>query len=119
MEDIVAPESPCGGVSEYVPPGGVAAGYTLCYEDRDGVEGLHRWWDGLVAAYASGLRLEAWVRLRPDDIEALIRPNRPMRDFRARFRLRIDGEWSDWRLEEVCDYNPAAVSTRCVFMKIV
>ena len=119
VEDIVAPESPCGGVSEDVPPGGVAAGYTLCYEDRDGVEGLHRWWDGLVAAYASGLRLEAWVRLRPDDIEALIRPNRLMRDFRARFRLRIDGEWSDWRLEEVCDYNPAAVSTRCVFMKIV
>ena len=67
--------------------------------------GLHRWWDGLVAVYAGGVRLEAWVRLWPDDIEALIRPNYLMRDFRARFRLYVDGEWSNWRLEEVCDYH--------------
>ena len=39
------------------------AGRTLCYEDRDGAAGLHRWWDGLVAVYAGGVRLEAWVRL--------------------------------------------------------
>ena len=81
--------------------------------------GRHRWWDGLVAVYAGGVRLEAWVRLWPDDIEALIRPNYLMRDFRARFRLYVDGEWSNWRLEEVCDYHPSSPSTRCIFTKIV
>ena len=74
---------------------------------------------GLVAVYAGGVRLEAWVRLWPDDIEALIRPNYLMRDFRARFRLYVDGEWSNWRLEEVCDYHPSSPSTRCIFTKIV
>ena len=42
-----------------------------------------------------------------------------MRDFRARFRLYVDGEWSNWRLEEVCDYHPSSPSTRCIFTKIV
>ena len=116
---IIVPESPCGGVSDCVLPEESDAGRTLCYEDRDGAAGLHRWWDGLVAVYAGGVRLEAWVRLWPDDIEALIRPNYLMRDFRARFRLYVDGEWSNWRLEEVCDYHPSSPSTRCIFTKIV
>ena len=81
-----------------------------------GRAGLHRWWDGLVAVYAGGVRLEAWVRLWPDDIEALIRPNYLMRDFRARFRLYVDGEWSNWRLEEVCDYH-LLTSTRCILRR--
>lgn len=94
-------------------------GFTLCYEDRDGLQGLHAWWDGLVATCRDGVRLEAWIRLGADEIEALSRPNGLMRDFRARFRLRIDGEESDWRLEEVADYTPGAVSTRCLFTQIV
>lgn len=118
-EGIESPESPCGPVSGGGPSLSDEAGFTLCYEDRDGVPGLHRWWDGLVASYSRGLRLEAWIRLWPEDVEVLIRPNCLMRDFRARFRLRIDGEWSDWRLEEVCDYNPSAASTKCIFTKIV
>lgn len=94
-------------------------GFTLGYEDRDGQAGLHAWWDGAVATCRDGVRLEAWIRLGADDIETLSRPNRLMRDFRARFRLRIDGEPCDWRLEEVCDYEPGAVSTKCIFTQIV
>ena len=96
-----------------------AVGFTLGYADRDGRSGLHVWWDGVVDAYRDGVRLEAWIRLGTDDIETLSRPDGLMRDFRARFRLRIDGERSDWRLEEVCDYTPGAVSTKCVFTRIV
>lgn len=97
----------------------VLAGFTLCYEDRDGVRGLHRWRDSLLDTYRDGVRLTAWISLGADEIEAFVRPNYLKHDFRARFRLHIDGEWNDWRLEEICDYTPLASSTKCVFIKII
>lgn len=119
LEDIARPVSPCGAVSALEVKEETGRGFTLCYEDRDGLPGLHRWWDGLVDTCSHGVRLEVWLHLYPEDIEVLIRPNYLRQDFRARFRLHIDGEWNDWRLEEVCDYDPSAPSTKCIFTKIV
>lgn len=119
LDGIAKPLSPCGATTALQADLPAERGFTLCYEDRDGLTGLHRWWDGLVDTWSRGLRLEAWMRLYPEDIEVLIRPNYLMQDFRARFRLHIDGEWNDWRLEEVCDYDPSAPSTKCIFTKIV
>ncbi len=102
--------NPAGGGS------GRGEGFTLCYEDRDGAEGLHRWWDSLAGIYSRGKRLRAWVKLDPEDVEKLVRPDSLRADFRARFRLHIDGEWSEWRLEEVCDYDPEADAAQCVFI---
>lgn len=119
LDGVLKPVSPCGEPSESVVEEQPSEGFTLCYEDRDGLAGLHRWWDGLVDTYSRSLRLEAWLRLYPEDIEVLLHPNRLMHDFRARFRLHIDDEWNEWRLEEVCDYDPGAVSTKCIFTKVV
>lgn len=93
-------------------------GFSLCFEDRDGIAGLHEYWDGNIEAYNTGRRLTVWLRLGADDIEAIMRPNSLKRDFRARFRLRIDGEDSLWYLEEVCGYNPSDPSTKCVLIKV-
>lgn len=92
-------------------------GLTLCFEDRDGCLGLHRFWDRNIDMYNRGRSLEVWLRLEPSDVEPFIEPNRLRRDFRARFRLRINGETGYWRLEEICDYTPGAASTKCVFVK--
>lgn len=119
---------PVVGVTKPLSPSGsavsslddeLAKGFTLCYEDRDGVAGIHRWWDEVLNTYSSGLRLKAWISISPEDIETFFRPNYLKRDFRARFRLHIEGEWSDWRLEEICDYTPSDSSTKCVFTKII
>lgn len=93
-------------------------GTTLCFEDRGGRQGLHRFWDGNIAAYKNGHRLTLWMRLSPHDIEALVWPNRMKHDFRATFRFEIDGELSDWHLEEVVDYDPGAGITKCIFISV-
>ena len=93
-------------------------GFTLCFEDRDGITGLHKYWDANIGSYNTGRRLTIWLRLGADDIEAIIQPNSMKRDFRARFQFRIDGEDSVWYLEEVCGYNPSDPSTKCVFVKV-
>ncbi len=92
--------------------------FTLCFEDRDGIAGLHRFRDHETALLRSGKRLEVYLDLTPADIEPLLRPNRLLRDFRGLFRLRIGGETALYRLEEVVNYTPAPrQSTKCIFLK--
>lgn len=93
-------------------------GLSLCFEDRDGVAGLHGFWDGNITALNESKRVELSLVLHPEEVEAMLSPNSLGRDFRALYRLTIYGESALFRLEEVCDYNPAAGgSTRCVFIK--
>ncbi len=48
-----------------------AEGFTLCFEDRDGQQGLHRFYDGQVRREASRERIILSLRLAPHEFEAL------------------------------------------------
>ena len=93
--------------------------FSLCFEDRDGIEGLHRYYDRNFELYNQSSRLTVWLRLRPEEIEPLVNPDALMRDFRALFRLSIGGEHALYRLEEICDYNPEDALAKCLFIKEV
>lgn len=96
---------------------GDAGVFTLCFEDRDGIEGLHRYRDAEVAQLKSGKRIEIYMNLGPEDIEPLIRPDGYRRDFRGLFRLEIGGETALCRLEEVSGYTPSGNGpVKCVFL---
>ncbi len=93
---------------------------SLCFEERGGQRGLHRYYDKTVEGYNAGRRITLYLDLRPEEVEAFILPNELKRDFRALFKLRVRGEEVFCRLEEIVDYNPArGGSTRCVFLKNV
>lgn len=95
-------------------------GMSLCFEDRDGVSGLHRFYDSNFEMYDRSKRVTLYLDLRPEDIEPLIAPNRLKRDFRALYRLNVGGESSLFYLEEVCDYSPNVTKpTKCIFTKYV
>ncbi len=92
---------------------------SLLFEDRDGAEGLHRFYDFDFRRCDRGRRVTVWLRLEPQDVEALLVPDRLMRDFRALFRLGIGGESGLFRLESVDGYVPGGGPTRCVFVREV
>jgi hypothetical protein len=92
-------------------------GYTLCFEDRDGCTGLHSYRDRDTRLWNQGRRITVWLSLDAADIESLSFPTSAGPDFRALYRLRIDGEECLCRLEEVCDYSPEAPSTKCIMIK--
>jgi hypothetical protein len=92
-------------------------GYTLCFEDRDGCTGLHSYRDRDTRLWNQGRRITVWLALDATDIESLSFPNGAGADFRALYRLRIEGEECLCRLEEVCDHSPAAPSTKCIMIK--
>lgn len=92
---------------------------SLLFEDRDGVVGLGRYWQERVEALNRYKRITLRVALSADEVEAIAYPNSLGRDFRALYRVKLEGEDVLCRLEEVCDYNPSAPSTKCVLTTIV
>lgn len=91
---------------------------SLLFEDRDGVEGLHRWWDGRVESLNHSRRVTLHVALRPEEIEQIVMPNSTKHDFRAHYLLTIEGDKVLCRMEEIVDYNPASPSTKVVFVTV-
>ena len=92
--------------------------FTLGFEERNGAEGLHRYHDEALRRERECQYLHCHLRLSPADIEQLLTPDDALPSFRSRFRLTIGGECSLYRLHAVADYNPARVSTECVFERL-
>ena len=64
-----------------------AAGFTLCFEDRDGVRGLHRFYDRQTTREARRERIALSLRLAPDEFAALLAPGTGAPDIRSVFRI--------------------------------
>ncbi len=90
---------------------------SLLFEEREGVAGLGgEYWQERVDALNNAKRITLHLHLSPDEVESIAFPNSTGHDFRALYRLKLEGESVLCRLEEVCDYNPLAPSTKCVFV---
>lgn len=91
-------------------------GFTLCFEDRDGLQGLHRFYDQEEAVLARGRRLTLSLWLPPEEVEALQhRSTEEQAGPDALFRLRIDGEAVRGRLDALEHYDFASQTARCRF----
>ncbi len=54
-------------------------GFTLCFEDRDGIRGLHHRYDRQAAQEATCQRITLSLRLAPHEFESLFTPGTGMR----------------------------------------
>ncbi len=95
------------------------SGYTLCFENRGGCTGLHSRYDRSVKLWNNSRRVTLWLHLDPEDVESLSFPTGTGPDFHKLFRFDIDGEQGLYTLDEVCNYDPSAASTKCVFIKYI
>lgn len=89
---------------------------SLLFEDRDGVEGLHKWWDSKVAELNTSRRVVLHLHLRPEDIEHFALADSSGRNFRSLYQVEVDGEKVLCRLESVSGYDPTAASVKVVFV---
>ncbi|MDE6779494.1 MAG: hypothetical protein K2J51_08530 [Alistipes sp.] len=93
-------------------------GGTLCYEDRDGGRGLHRYYDAEVERRRTARAVTLYMRLSPDDWAALHRTGGTVPGADSVFRLTIGGETGRYMLRSVEDYDPRDASTRCTFEQL-
>ena len=97
---------------------GAAEGFTLCFEDRDGVRGLHRYYDLQTGRDSAGRRITLSLRLAPHEFESLFTPGTGAPDLRSAFLLDTGEGTVRAALRAVEDYDPQAASVRCTFTQL-
>lgn len=93
-------------------------GQTLCFEDRDGCHGLHRYYDKELDELATKQRLTCSLRLMPDEYIGLFDPNGEGASLFSLFRLEFEGESSLFRLYTIEEYDVENCTARCTFQRI-
>lgn len=95
------------------------AGFTLCFEDRDGLEGLHRFRDARAAAEDDRQRVTLRLQIAPDEYAALFRfDGEAHPTIRSRFRFGFAGGTSLFTLRAVETYDPREGVARCTFDRL-
>ncbi|MBE6207139.1 MAG: hypothetical protein E7132_00530 [Rikenellaceae bacterium] len=105
-------------VAFHLPATATDRGFTLCFEDRDGVKGLHSYYDNDLRCASDGGVVELTLWLSPAEIESLLRPEGEGATLRSIFRLRnACGEFRGiLRSIERGPYDRGGV--RCTFTRI-
>lgn len=91
------------------------AGYTLCFENRDGVTGLHTHYDRYAERLQSGHSVTLYMRIDPDTWASLRRLEGEHADIASLYSLRIDGVSGLYTLYSIEDYDPRDGSVKCRF----
>lgn len=100
----------------HLPKGDGEVGVTLCFEDRDGVPGLHRFHDPSEEVCNRGEELLLTLRLGADEFEALRhRSTADAVGLDALFLFRLGEENVRCRLEAIESYEPLQGRARCRF----
>ena len=94
------------------------APFTLCFEDRDGATGLHRYYDRQAAQEATRERITLSLRLAPHEVAALLAPGTGAPDIRSVFLLDTGGDTVRATLHALGDYDPRKGSVRCTFTRL-
>lgn len=100
----------------HLPAGSVEpAGYTLCFENRDGVTGLHTHYDHYVEQLQKGHSLTLYMRIDPDTWSSLCRLDGEHPDIASLYSLSVDGRQGLYTLHSIEDYDPREASVKCRF----
>lgn len=94
-------------------------GESLCFEDRDGCRGLHRYYDNDLEEQHSRQYVTLNLSLSAARYVALLDPDASCGNIRSRFRLRVGGNSSLFRLEEIVSYDAAKGLARCRFRRLI
>ena len=89
-------------------------GATLCFDDRDGCQGLHRYYDSQIGQSTTRQRLECDLHITPVEYAALFDPSSEI-SLRSHFRLEACGQNSLFRLVSLESYNPTTHTAHCIF----
>ena len=92
--------------------------FTLGFEDRDGAEGLHRYYDRQLRREAIGERVSLWIHIEPHEFEELFSPGVGGPDIRSIFRIDTGKGIVRAILRQIDEYDPRKASTRCTFERI-
>lgn len=90
--------------------------FTLCFEDRDGVQGLHRHYDEELCEW-SLRRLRLTLKLSPHELQSLGEWESSDANLRSTFVLNLNGQRAKYHLEAVENYDVERGCAVCRFVR--
>lgn len=96
-----------------------AAEGSLCFEDRDGAKGLHRYFDAHYEELNAARCVTLSLQLTAADLLPIIATDPAHRDLRSTFRLTIGGEEELYRLDAIEEWRAEEGVARCRFVQLV
>ncbi len=90
--------------------------FTLCFEDRDGVQGLHRYYDKQWSEEALRRRLALTLRLPAHLLQQMCDYDEGG-SARDTYRLNIGGQGANYRLSRVVSYDTTTGCAQCEFVR--
>ncbi len=95
------------------------AGFTLCFEDRDGLQGLNRFHRRQALAEDRSQHITLSLRIAPHEYEALFTPDSGMPDICSVFRIDTGMGAVRATLATIGEYNPDTGIIRCTFNRLI
>lgn len=92
--------------------------FSLCFEDRDGVAGLNRYYYDQVLRDRESQYVTLSLALSPLDVAALLSPVEGMASVLSTFAFEIDGEWCRCRMDAVLEYDVESGVALCRLMVV-
>ena len=92
-------------------------GFTLSFRDRDGVVGLHQYYDREARLWRTGKRVHLNVQLRSEEVMMLLETRGVEAAERNVYEFELDGERHLFTLEHL-DYTFGSPQAKCTFIKI-
>ncbi|MBQ9137084.1 MAG: hypothetical protein IJX65_00420 [Alistipes sp.] len=94
-------------------------GFSLCYEDREGIAGLNRFFKDAVARLTTRQRLSLSLHLTPAELARLLSTEEnSFASLSDNFRLDILGESSLYRIESLQSYDAERQSAKCTLIRL-
>lgn len=90
-----------------------AGEFTLCFEDRDGAAGLHRYYDSQWQGDERRRTLEVDLHLQPHELVALADYGGDEAAGRGRYLMSVTGQRAEYHLKAVVRYDAARGVARC------
>lgn len=91
--------------------------FSLCFEDRDGVQGLHRYYDEQLREESLRRRLRLTMHLTPVELSSLGEWEHQGANMRSTFVLTLSGQRAKYRLEAVESYDAESERAVCRFIR--
>lgn len=92
---------------------------SLCFEDRDGAQGLHRYYDAHYEELREARRVTLSLALSAVYLLPIMATDPARGDLRSAFRLTIGGEEGLYRLNAIEEFDPEQGVARCRFTQLV
>jgi hypothetical protein len=90
-------------------------GVNLCYENRNGTEGLHAYYSPMLQRQCDGQTITLNLRLTTAEIATLFTADGALPSVRSKFRFNIQGESALFRLAKVERWDTESGVVRCSF----